>query len=364
MEIQQMNRSCYFSCVFLTVILVIGFTTLSKGTINKTARGYSDFTRQLQDDSLDIKLVDHHVHIFSPRDRQYLINNVEGLDSLPPLSIEKYLAIMRASNVDKASILSSAYFFSQKDNTSEHDFNAVKSDNNWIAQSISKYPERFVGFFSINPLSDSAFVEIERNAPKKEFVGIKLQLANSRVDLRNKAHVKQLAKVFKKTNSLGLGIVVHMRTQNKPYGKQDAQVFIDKILSKAPDVPVQIAHLAGWGGYDKQTDEALNVFATRISNNNLRDNIYFDLSAIIRPVRNSNTDSTKRTKIQNPEWYPGNRYSRVTEQLRKIGLDRILFGTDWPDWSPKKYKSDIINKLELTEKEQRIIFSNRAPWFN
>ncbi|MDZ7716479.1 MAG: amidohydrolase family protein [Balneolaceae bacterium] len=359
-----MNRAYSITFIFLSSILIIGLTNLSKNINKEIYSRYSDSAQSPAVDSLDVQLVDHHVHTFSSRDRKYLVNRIDGLDSLPPLGFEQYIEVMKEENVKKAAILSTAYFFSQKASTSKQDFKAVKSDNNWIAKSISKHPDKFVGFFSINPLSDSTFVEIERNASKEEFRGLKLQLANSKVDFRNESHVRRLAEVFKKANSLGLGIVVHLRTQDKSYGKKDAQIFIDEVLSQAPDIPVQIAHLAGWGGYDKQTDEALSVFAERISNNNLRDNIYFDLSAVIRPARNSNTDSAKTDKNQSPDWYPQNRYVQVTEQLRKIGLDRILFGTDWPEWSPGKYKSDIIKKLKLTKKEQKFIFSNRAPWFD
>lgn len=353
-----MNRAYFISFIFLSGILIISLTTFSKNTRNNTYR-YSDFAQPSAVGSLDVQLVDHHVHTFSPRDRKYLVDNIDGLDSLPPLGFEQYIEVMKEENVKKAAILSTAYFFSEKGNTTTEDFNTVQAENDRVAQSISTYPEKLIGFFSVNPLSDSSLVEIERNAAKEEFAGLKLQLANSKIDFRNEAHVSRLAEVFKKANSLEIGIVVHLRTQDKPYGKKDAKVFINDILSKAPDVPVQIAHLAGWGGYDTHTDQALSVFAKHISNNKLRDNIYFDLSAVIRPARSSNIDSTR-----NNDWYPKNRYERVTEQLRKIGLDRVLFATDWPDWSPAEYKSDIIKKLKLTKKEQKIIFSNRAPWFN
>jgi predicted TIM-barrel fold metal-dependent hydrolase len=132
------------------------------------------------------------------------------------------------------------------------------------------------------------------------------------------------------------------------------------VLSKASDIPIQIAHLAGWGGYDKQTDEALTVFANYSAENNLNENIYFDLSAVIRPVRNQG-DSTQSN--QTPKWYPEERYQRLTQQIKKVGLDRILFGTDWPDWNPQHYKNDIINNLKLSNKELDIIFNNKAPWF-
>jgi predicted TIM-barrel fold metal-dependent hydrolase len=153
--------------------------------------------------------------------------------------------------------------------------------------------------------------------------------------------------------------VIHLRTQESPYGRKDAEIFIDSVLSKAPNIPIQIAHMAGWSGYDEATDRALNVFAERISNNNLREDIYFDLSAVIKSVDENNKNAGNQTA----SWYPQKSYERPAMQRRKIGMDRILFGTDWPEWTPRDYKADIIKKLPLTASELQQIFANRAPWF-
>ena len=45
-----------------------------------------------------------------------------------------------------------------------------------------------------------------------------------------------------------MGIVVHLRaseTQNLPYGREEARIFLDELLPAAPDVTVQVAHLGG-----------------------------------------------------------------------------------------------------------------------
>lgn len=305
------------------------------------------------------QLIDHHTHIFSPQVREYLVNNVEGLSSLPPLGLNKLIGVISKDSVAKAAVLSNAYFFSEAGKTKKEDFKKVQSENKRIAKAISKYPDKLVGFFSFNPLSDSAFAVIERNANRKVFTGIKLHLANSNVDLRKDEHVERLGNIFGKADSLGLGIVIHLRTQEKSYGRKDAQVFIDSVLSKAPNVPIQIAHMAGWGGYDPSTDRALNVFVREAQRGNLGDSVYFDISAVIRGV-----NKEQKKAIQNSSWYPENRYKRLVKQLRKLGTDKVLFGTDWPEWSPRDYKKDIKENLSLTKSELKEILTNRAPWFN
>lgn len=342
----------YFSCyIYLSFLLCI--PSLSYGTPIES-------NSYMANDTTTIKLIDHHTHIYSEQAKKYLINAVDGLDSLPPLGPKQLLNVMSDAQVNKAALLSTAYFFSSEGKTNKNKYRALKSDNTWIANVVTKHPDKFVGFFSVNPLSDSASTVIKRNAQIKAFSGLKLHLANSKVDLRNPKHVQKIGKIFQQANANGLGVIVHMRYKKQPYGKKDAKIFVDKILSKAPDVPIQIGHLAGWGGYDRQTDEALSIFADYSANNKLNTNIYFDLSAVIRPVRNQE-DSTQ--SYQPPKWYPQKRYERLTQQIKKVGLDRILFGTDWPDWNPRSYKNDIVNKLNLSKNELDIIFSNKAPWF-
>lgn len=341
----------YFAPTSFLISIVLYVLAMSPGTPHETV--HPDVIKQ---DSSEQGIVDHHTHIFGPDVRQYLVSRIDRLDSLPPLGIEKLNKTVENNAVQKAAILSNAYFFSDSGNTSASERDSVQSENDRVAEAVAKYPDKFVGFLSVNPLSNTAIAEMERNAPREEFVGLKLHLANSRVDLRNENHVEKLAEIFKKANDLNLGIVIHMRTQPQPYGRKDAEIFIDNVLSKAPDIPVQIAHVAGWGGYDEATDEVLGVFAERISTNNLDKNVYFDISAVVKPASGKQNST-------NSDWDPQKRYDRLVTNLRKIGMDRILFGTDWPDWSPDDYKADLKNQLPLTQEELNTILSNWAPWF-
>ena len=71
------------------------------------------------------------------------------------------------------------------------------------------------------------------------------------MDLDNPQHVARLRDVFHAANRMA--IVVHMRssvTRQRPYGEEQARVVLNEVLPAAPDVAVQIAHLAGAGGDD------------------------------------------------------------------------------------------------------------------
>src|SRR5206468_966684 len=82
-------------------------------------------------------------------------------------------------------------------------------------------------------------------------------------------HVEQLRRVFHAANAHRMAIVVHMRAsfaRGLPYGANEARIFLNEILPAAPDVPVQIAHLAGGGGYEDQPAlDALAFFADAIA---------------------------------------------------------------------------------------------------
>lgn len=77
--------------------------------------------------------------------------------------------------------------------------------------------------------------------------GVKLHFANSGVDIRNPEHLAKVQKFFRAANDHKLAIVVHIRSLRRDYGRRDAEIFINDVLPVAPDIPIQIAHLAGSG---------------------------------------------------------------------------------------------------------------------
>lgn len=295
-------------------------------------------------------VVDHHVHAFSPAVGQWLERELE-LPSLPPLGSEELILAMDDGGVAKAALLSNAYFFANSTAKQPEDLEAFRAENDRVAETVVRYPDRLVGFCGINPLAESALPEMERCATDLGLAGVKLHLANSEVDLRRPDHVERLGEVFGRANDLGLVIVIHMRTQHPEYGSEDAQIFMNEVLPEAPDVPVQIAHMGGWGGYDPATDNALGVFAHGLS----RDNVFFDLSAVVRTVRDSGG-------VVTPEWWPERRYERLMDRIRTLGLERVVFGTDWPEWTSVGYWNDLETNLALTPEEFDALLTNRVPW--
>lgn len=173
---------------------------------------------------------------------------------------------------------------------------------------------------------------------------MKLHLTTAFFDFRDAEHVRRLAAVFAAANARRVPIVIHMRTMNPEYGRRDAEIFLSQVMTRAPDVPVQVAHLAGWGGYGAETNGALSVFAEAFASGDRRvTNLYFDLTQVTAV-----SPSTAERMIQ---------------RIRRIGMDRMLFGVDgvgtpgqaWQAWQS-------LTRLPFTRDEVARIATNLAPW--
>jgi predicted TIM-barrel fold metal-dependent hydrolase len=289
-------------------------------------------------------LIDHHQHLMSPQ-------ALSVFSAPKPIAAADLIAEMDAAGIDRAVVLSAAYGFSNPSKKPGPDeYARVRAENDWVSTQVAKYPERLTSFCAVNPLRDYALPEIERCSKDPNLrTGLKLHFGNSDVNLDIGEHVERARAVFAAANAHGMAIVVHAHAtvdHSRPYGAKQARIFLERLLTAAPDVTVQIAHLAGPGGYDRATDEALRVFADAIERGDPRvRRLYFDASGI--PITGMWEESA----------------GLLTRRMRQIGMDRILFGCDSPipGNSPREFL-DRWHKLPLTAEEFQRIESNAAPY--
>ena len=162
----------------------------------------------------------------------------------------------------------------------------VKRENDWTAAQVKEYPDRLMAFCGVDPLREYALDEIDRCSRDPYLrAGLKLHFGNSDVNLDNPEHVRKLREVFRSADSHHMAIVVHLHPNfdhHRPYGAKEAQIFLGEVLSASPHIPVQIAHLAGSGGYDDPgTDAALLTFISAIAHRDPRvSHLYFDISGV------------------------------------------------------------------------------------
>jgi uncharacterized protein len=290
-------------------------------------------------------LIDHHQHFFSKA--------VTGFSpTLPVVTADDLIPLLDAAAISRAVIFSQGYQFGNPNRPPvEDEYAKVRAENDWTSQQIARYPDRLHGFCGLNPLEDYAVDEVTRCAKDPHLkYGVKMHFGNSDVDVLNADHLERLRRVFRTANDHRMAIVVHLRTsvtKKRPYGARYARIFIDDVASAAPDVPIQIAHLAGAGGYDDPlVDEALGVFAEAAARRDPRlSRFYFDVSGV------AGLGNWKQ------------RVDVIVARIRKVGLERILYGSDGAvgDSTPQKALA-AFRQLPLTSDEFRTIESNVAPY--
>ena len=292
------------------------------------------------------EIIDYHQHLYSPQAGARSSPGPKGIDA------DYLVAQLDAAGISRAVVLSVAYSFSNPNKAVVPDeYMHVMGENNWTSAQVAKYPHRLLGFCSVNPLRPYALQEIARCARDPNLsTGLKLHFGNSDVNLDNPDHLARVRRVFRAADKHHMAIVVHMHANvdhHRPYGAKEARIFVEKLLPEAPDVAVQIAHLAGSGGYDDaETDAALSVFIKAIKRKDPRmNNVFFDVCGIAIPGK----------------WE--DKADLLVIRIRQIGTDRLVYGSDaaTPDNTP----SDALKRwhsLPLTQEEFRAIDSNVAPY--
>ena len=308
-------------------------------------------------------VADHHAHLLSPQGAHLLsAGGVPDEDSRPSSAHELILALDKA-HVQRAAALSSAYFLGALSIHVANEAAEVDRENAWTAAQAALYPHRLFAFCSVNPLKPYAAAAI-RHCAALGIHGLKLHLANSRFDFDNPGNIRALAAVFHQANQQHMAILIHLRSGAR-WSAQPIGIFFRQVLPQAPDVTIQIAHLTGWGGYDRATDASASALADLCAANPAPcRNLYFDIAMVILPPSflTAAPGSDQRFLADQQRDFP-DAPQRLAANLRRFGLHRILFATDWPDATPDKYRDALRAQLALSPAEINQIFENAAPYF-
>jgi predicted TIM-barrel fold metal-dependent hydrolase len=120
------------------------------------------------------------------------------------------------------------------------------------------------------------------------------------------------------------------------------------VLPAAPHLPVQIAHLAGAGGYDDPgVDEALGVFIDAIAKHDPRmAHVYFDISGVAGLGR----------------WE--DKKNEIAGRIRQVGVERILWGSDgyFGGGMTPEQALRAFEELPLSRREFQTIYGNLTPY--
>ena len=294
-------------------------------------------------------VADHHQHIFSPDIVRLLDTSGVG----KAITARDLIAMLDSARIQKALLLSPAYLYGSPSRHFADEYARVRAENDWDAAQAAQYPGRLIAFCGINPLKDYALAEVERCSRDPNLKrGIKLHFGNSDVQLENPEHAAKVRKIFEAANTHGMAIVVHMRaslSRKRPYGPEQARVFLDQLVTAAPNVMIQVAHLASTGpGYDDPpADSVMDVFADAIKRHDPRmKNVWFDVASI--------------ANVQTPETA-----AKIARRIREVGVERVVYGSDsaFGDNLRPRESWAAFRRIPLTEEEFRAIAGNVAPYF-
>ena len=134
----------------------------------------------------------------------------------------------------------------------------------------------------------------------------------------------------------GLPILMHMGDPRFDYSHPDR---LYRVLSDFPTLTVVAAHMGGWANWDYACDKLAGL-----------SNVYVDTSSSMATP----------TKAYGIEPYVESLSPEHTAALiRKWGVEKVLFGSDYPMWS-QEADLTVFFSMGLTEEENRMILSENA----
>ncbi len=203
----------------------------------------------------------------------------------------------------------------------------VYASNEYVCSLCSQFPDRLMGFASVNPLSPDAPAVLEKAVREMGLTGLKLHPPLQGFFPDDEA----VFPVYQKAAELNIPVVFHVGTT--PFGSlcrlaHANPLLIDEVAVRFPTLRIMLTHLGTlWH------NEAFMVVEKN-------PNVFIDTAAYI----------TEIAEVLTPDI------------VRRIGPEKIIFGTDYPmpyGDSPHRMKDfvDCIKALDLPEETIAGIFS-------
>ena len=272
-------------------------------------------------------IIDFHTHIFSPRIKEdpaeYIARDpcFAALYSSPRAKIataDELIAAMDRDGVDISVVLNIGWATPE----------LCIETNDYIMESVARFPKRLVGFGAIQPrFMDAALAEIERCAAG----GLKgvgeLRPDVQAFDITDGVLMTPLVAALVKHKQILLTHASESVGHQYPGKGTITPDILYRFIAAFPQLTVVCAH---WGG-------GLPFFALMPEVKKALSNVYFDTAA--SPF------------LYSPWIYP--------QVVSLVGADKILFGSDYPLMPPNRLLTEI-KSLGLPGETESLILGGNA----
>jgi len=272
-------------------------------------------------------IIDFHTHIFSPEIKK---NRSKYIDQDPCFAIlyspkdaklataDELIDSMDKEGVDISVIANIGW--------TTHEL--CVETNDYILESIARYPKRLIGFCAVQPYSyGAAIAEIERCA-KGGIKGIGEMRPDIQLfDLRDEDVMEPFIEAVRKYKLILLTHASEPVGHNYPGKGSITPDILYPFITSFPDLTTVCAH---WGG-------GLPFYALMPEVKKAMSNVFFDTAA-------------------SPFLYSPQVYNQV---IQLVGADKILFGSDYPLLAQSRLIKEI-ESLDLPEETKDMILSGNA----
>lgn len=184
--------------------------------------------------------------------------------------------------------------------------------NDEIADAQKKYPDRIIGFCRVDPRdSERAIEELERSILSLELKGLKLHPV---MEVFTPDH-EYVVRIVKKAGELGVPVLIHSGV-----GNLDSPRRLYKLVEEARETTVIVGHFLSYPANVELAEKY--------------DNVYLETSGVITP------------KI-------------IELAVRKVGAEKILFGSDWP-YLDMKFEMVKVEMARISREEKNMILGGNA----
>ena len=233
-----------------------------------------------------IYTIDAHCHIYPEKIAAKAVNgtdNFYGEKSVGTGTVSNLIELGEAAGIDRFVVQSVA--------TTPHQ---VKSINDFIASEVNKNRDKLIGLGTLHPDSEDIKGDIEY------LISLGLKGVKLHPDIQAfKIDDYRCLKIYELCEERGLPVLMHTGDNRYDYSNPNRLLPVLKIYK---NLTVIGAHLGGWSIWEEAVEAYKGI-----------ENFYVDCSSSFNYLEK---ETAKRI-------------------IRTYGADKVLFGTDYPMWSPK-----------------------------